>query len=348
MATADRPASDHLTFLAGAAAEARRYGFFALLRQAEALRGPLPRIGQSRLPQQNLVDLAHSPELVFPGSTIESLERTRKGRARVRSLFLGLTGPMGALPLHLTEFAQYERRYGAKQPFGEFLDLLTNRMLQLFYRAWADSQPAVHADGAHTDRFAGYLSTFVGQSGGMSSAALPLNARLHYLGQLLSRRSPASIIDFLSHLFGRKVTVREFVPAWRVVEGEDQTRIGCTGLFNRLGQGAVLGKRARMIDDRIVVAIETRDLADYARFLPVEHTFAVAADALDAIVPDHIEWQLELQLDEKQAEGAVLGKMGQLGWTTWLAPLKRAVRRTDLRLERRHIAFCNPPRREAA
>ena len=77
---------------------------------------------------------------------MDEIEPSTGGRLRVRSLFLGLTGPMGALPIHLTEYAFYERRMGEKRPFGRWLDVLTDRMLQFFYRAWADGQPAVQAD----------------------------------------------------------------------------------------------------------------------------------------------------------------------------------------------------------
>src|ERR1051326_7476657 len=138
MADTGRPTSEHLTFFQDAAKVANRFGFFPILRQAEALAPDRPRIGYSRRPDQNVADLAHGSTLDFPGATIDRIEFGKKGRARVRSLFLGLTGPMGALPLHLTEFAQYERRYAASQPFGRFLDLLTDRMLQFFYRDLAD------------------------------------------------------------------------------------------------------------------------------------------------------------------------------------------------------------------
>ncbi|MEZ5749068.1 MAG: type VI secretion system baseplate subunit TssG [Caenibius sp.] len=46
----------------------------------------------------------------------------------------------------MTEFAIFERRYADAFPFGDWLDLMAGRMLQLFYRAWAESQPAALAD----------------------------------------------------------------------------------------------------------------------------------------------------------------------------------------------------------
>ena len=65
MASADGPTPDHLSFLRGEAALPKAWGFLALLRRAEALAPSLPRIGRSRLPSQNVADLAQTPSLAF-------------------------------------------------------------------------------------------------------------------------------------------------------------------------------------------------------------------------------------------------------------------------------------------
>ena len=347
MAAAHGSASDHLNFLREAAGDARRYGYLALLRQAEARAAGLPRIGRSRQPRQNIADLAHASTLEFPGPTVESIEVGATSRMRVRSLFLGLTGPMGALPLHLTEFAHYERKYSRSQPFGRFLDLLTDRMLQFFFRAWAESQPCAQADRGDDDRFASYLLRLTGLAGDPRPQAFPLTARLHYTGLLVTRRSPAAIQDFLSHLLGTPVAIREFVPRWRAISADDRSCIGANGRFNRLGCGTVLGARTRAIDDSIAVVIRTKDFRDFARRLPTEKEFTVAREALDAIVPGHLEWQLELDIDEREAPPAVVGKATRLGWTSWLAPAHRPVRRRDVRLKHAHATFAVSAQKEA-
>jgi len=131
----------HLNFLRTAADHVRRLAPLALLRGAEARAPGLPRIGEARLPAQNLVDLAQAPSLAFPASSLEAI-RVGTKRARIEGYWLGLIGPMAPLPLHLTEFAAYERRYSKTQPYGRFLDVVAGRMLQFFYRAWAGSSPA--------------------------------------------------------------------------------------------------------------------------------------------------------------------------------------------------------------
>ena len=70
MAPADRPPARHLAFLA--AAEARRAGLFPVVRGAEARAPGMPRVGLSRRPDQNIVDLAQMPSLAFPSSTLDA------------------------------------------------------------------------------------------------------------------------------------------------------------------------------------------------------------------------------------------------------------------------------------
>ena len=300
MAAKDGSAPEHLSFLLRIAEQAKRYGLFPVLRGAEARAPQLPRVGNARLPSQNIVDLTQVPTLSFPAGTLDSIA-IKGGRAQVNGYWLGMTGPMGPLPLHLTEFALYERRYGAgKRPFGRFLDLLAGRMLQFFYRAWADSNPAAHADRPDDDRFAQYLANLSGATEGVSeSSAFPARARLYYAGLFASHRSAAGIQDALTELLRTPVQLKEFLPRWRDIEPDDRTALGRG--FNRLGVDAVMGSRVQGVSDAFRVVIRARTLREYEDFLPTGGRFKIAAEALDAFAPSHLEWELELELDEREA-----------------------------------------------
>lgn len=338
MASPDGPAPDHLAYLQRVAADPKRYGFLAVLREAEARAPGQPRIGRARLPAQNIVDLAHAPTLEFPAATIEAVETGATGRMRLRSLFMGLTGPMGPLPLHLTEYAFYERRNTRRQPFGRFLDLLTDRSLQLFFRAWGDAQPSVQAARPHDDRFASYLALLSGAGEGVRPGAiLNAGARLYYAGAFASRRSATMIQDSLSHLLATPVKIREFVVRWRDVESADRTRLGAPergGTYNSLGAGAVLGGRVRVADDTFQVTIRATSMDTYRRFLPGQAGYAKAQEGLRALAPSHLDWQLQLQIDERDAPACRLDGGSRLGLSGWLAPKGRAVARTDARLRK--------------
>lgn len=332
MATADRPAPLHLIFLDAAAPEARRCGLFPIVRGAEARAPDLPRVGTSRRPSQNIVDLAQAPTLTFPAATIEQI--VRKGdRTNVSGYWLGLTGPMGALPTHLTEFAAYERRYSKTRPFGDFLDLLAGRMLQLFYRAWAESQAAAQADRIDDDRFAFYLGALSGAAEGVSpQSAFPARGRLHYASLFASRRSASAIQDALTYLLGTEVRVDEYQARWRHLEQEDRTRLGSG--FSTLGQDIVLGARVRLVSDAFRVFVRVGDLRAYRALLPNGPHFALVSEALDAFAPSHLEWDIALGIDQAEVPPARLDGGAALGWLSWLSG-RRTGMRSDAHLKRR-------------
>ncbi len=330
MAAEDWTPAQHLSFLSGTVATIRKWGLFALVRGAESRAPELPPVGRSRLPSQNIIDLAQAPNMGFADSTLETID-IKGGRAHVSGYWLGLTGPMGPLPSHITEFATYERKYAKTRPFGRFLDLLAGRMLQFFYRAWADSQPAAMADRPKDDRFAGYIAALTGAyEGAGDRSGLPAQARLHYAALFASQRSARGIEDALSHLLRQPVRVLEFQPRWRDIESEDRSRLGQA--FAQLGGDIVVGRRVRTASDAFRVVIHARSMREYESLLPEGGRFAFVAEALDAFAPSHLEWDMALELEEKLVPPLKLDGRGRLGWTSWLAPKKgsTAIRRDTI------------------
>lgn len=331
MADADRTPPQHLSWLAKVGETPRRFGVWAVLRAAEARALALPRIGHAKRPELNIVDLAQEPQMGFAEGALTDI-RITGGRARVSGPWMGLTGPMGPLPTHLTEFAFYETRYGKSRPFGDWLNLMAGRMLQLFYRSWADSQPAVSADRPGDDKFAGFVSALSGATEGVGDAAHALSghARVHYAALFSGSRSAVAIEDAMTHLLGQKAQLLEFQARWRDLEPSDQSSLG--GAYTALGKDVVLGRRVRSASDAFRVVIRAASFSDYNSLLPTGARFAVAADALDAFKPSHLEWDIALEIDDRHAPPARLDGRAQLGWTGWVKPrAKRASGRNIIR-----------------
>ncbi|MDB5445623.1 MAG: hypothetical protein JWQ97_940 [Phenylobacterium sp.] len=332
MAAKTGATQEHLEFLRRAAADARRHGIYGLLRRAEARARDLPRIGESRLPEQNIVDLAQSPSLAFADSTLESIKVDGR-RPRVEGYWLGLTGPMGPLPLHMTEFAYYERRYAKRRPFGAFLDMLAGRSLQLFYRAWAESNPAASADRPNDDRFSGYLEALTGAAVGVpKDAAFPARARIYYASVFIGRRSASAIQDALSDLVGAPVRLIEYVPLMRDIDPDDQTRLG--GPLSGLGVDSIAGRRTYTVSDAFRIVIRVDNRRDYDALLPGGRRFQMVAEALEAFAPPHLEWDLQLEIEAPKIKGAALDGRARLGWTSWVTPNPKGGPRADARLGR--------------
>jgi len=331
MAAEDRDARAYLTFAERAAANPRRFSLFALVRGLAARAVGKPPVGQSRLPSQDVVRLRQIAHTHFPSSTLDKVEVVA-GRAEASGFWLGLTGPMSPLPLHLTEFAAYERRYAKTYPFGDFLDLLAGRFLQLFYRAWAVSQPAVQADRLEDDRFAGFVGALTGANEGASAdSAFSATMRLHYAALFASRRSAGAIAGGLQHLLGLQVSVHEFVPVLRDVAPVDQTRLGVC--HHQLGD-AVLGRRVYLVDDRFDVRITAPTHHQFRRLLPGGDLFPLAAGALDALAPSHLEWGITLCLPQAEVKPTQLGDQAQLGWSSWIGAAANDDLRDNVHLRR--------------
>ena len=340
MAAEDRDARAYLSFAERAAAEPRRFGLFALVRGLAARARGKPPVGLSRQPAQDVVRLRQIPHTHFPAPTLGEVS-IRNGRAEAAGYWLGLTGPMSPLPLHLTEFAAYERRYANKYPFGDFLDLIAGRFLQLFYRAWAVSQPAVEADRGDDDKFAGFIGSLTGADEGADQASqFSATMRLHYAALFASRRSAGAIAGGLSHLLGLPVSLREFVPVLRDIHPDDQTRLGRQ--HHRLGE-AVLGRRAYLVDDRFEVRITAPDNRQFRRLLPDGDLFPLAAEALDALAPSHLEWGMTLCLPQGEVKPARLGDQSRLGWSSWIGTGQNDDFRDNV-----HLRRTSAPRRKAA
>lgn len=332
MAPPDRPTAHHLSYVATAAPAVKRWGLFPLLRRFEALAPKLPRIGRARMPKSDIVEIGQSPSQGFAPATVSSIE-VKRGRAAISQFAIGLLGPMGALPTHLTEYAQYEQRYAKNRPFGRFLDLIGGRMQQFFYRAWADSQPVTYLDRPGDDRFAQYIATLSGAfDGSRTDSAFPPAARLHYASFFASRRSAIGLQDALSHLLGQPLIIKQFQPRWQSIETADRTRLGRD--FCELGSDAILGSQVRTVTDAFRVVIRAQSYRDYLSLMPTGKRFAIAAEALDAFAPSHLEWDLEVELDGAQAPPMKLDGKGRLGWTSWVGKDSHRSVRGDAHLRR--------------
>ncbi|TCP33698.1 type VI secretion system baseplate subunit TssG [Sphingomonas sp. BK235] len=330
MASAARPAPDHLSHLAHAATAVARVEPLALLRGVEARAPALPRIGEARRPEDDLVALVHAPALAFPAATLTAIQ-VAGAHATVEGQWLGLTGPMGPLPLHLSEYAADERRHARRQPFGGFLDVLSGRMLQLFYRAWAAAVPAASADRPDDDRLAGQIAALTGATDGAAAAqAFPAAARLRYAALFASPRSPGGIAGALSDLLRVPVRIVEHVERWRDVARDEQSALA--GGHAALGGGALAGARVCTADEafKVVIAVRSRD--EHRALLPGGARYALLVEALDAFAPPQLEWEIELAVAPAAVSPARLGGTARLGWDSYTGAAAPGRVRAEARL----------------
>ncbi len=312
------------------AREPWRHDFHAVLREIDALSRPMPRLGRAPRPAAEAVRLGQDPELDFAPAALMSFAATAAGVPRLGVRFFGLFGPMGALPLHLTEYARDRLRNHADPTFARFADLFHHRALLLFHRAWAQSQPAVQADRPDDDRFAEWVNALGGHAGRALRGAdsVPDAARRHLTGPLArATRNPESIRKVLRHYFGVPVRVEPNVGHWLALRPEDRTRLGRPGVRRSapLGVSAVAGARVWDRQYKLRLHVGPLTLDEYRRFLSGCPSLVELRDWMRRLVGFELVWDARLVLRAAEVPALCLGNAATppaqrqaLGRSTWL------------------------------
>lgn len=311
-----------MTLLEQLARHPWRFGFYQAVRRLNCAFPDKALTGQSGKPSEDPVRFGQTPHTSFAPSTLSKLEYRQGGRAPwLTQNFLGVFGPNGPLPLHITEYARDRKRHHQDDTFANFADLFHHRIVSLFYRAWSQAQPTVQRDRPGEDRFAVYLGSLVGL--GMPALqdadAMPHDAKLHFAAHLGSLpRHTEGLTAMLSGILGVPVRIVEFVAHWLRIPQRDRFVLGTRHDIGRLGESCVIGERVWQRQDKFQVRLGPMNLEQYERFLPTGSSFRALVDAVWNYLGSEWLWEVNLRLEGRQKPVVCLGKQGALGWTTWL------------------------------
>jgi type VI secretion system protein ImpH len=328
VATTGRPADppvERLLF-----EEGHRFEFFQAVRLLERLYPGRAAVGSEAAPRREVVRFHALLSLAFPPSTVHQVSEPVDDRpAEMVVGFMGLTGPLGVLPRHYTEFLLTRTR--AKDgTLRDFLDLYNHRLVSLFYRAWEKYRfplgyERARRQGRRDDRFSQYLFCLIGMgTGGLQGRlGLPDEALLFYAGLLAQLpRSASAVAGLLSDYFGVPTSVVQFVGEWLPIPVESQTRLGAEGANNALGSSAVAGSRAWDPQARFRLRVGPLAFRRFCDFLPAGSAFRPLATLTRLMVgePPSFDVQLVLAAPEVPACEATgrEDRAARLGWSSWL------------------------------
>jgi len=306
-----------------------RFSFYQALRRLECAFPDEARLGRSLHTKHDRIRLGQDPTLAFQPSTLTSFRQEKSQPApRLGVYFFGLLGPNGPLPLHLSEVV-YERLHNAKDPtLASFLDIFHHRLLSLFYRAWANSQPTVSFDRPAQDPFGHYLGCLfgIGSPHLRKRDAMPDLAKLYYAGRLACQtRNAEGLEAILRDFFRLPVRIEQFVGAWLNLPSDSRCLLGSSIAVSSLGITALLGRRVWLAQRRFRIVLGPLDAADYQRMLPGGDSLRRLIAVVRNYLGEEQEWELQLILREAEVPKPRLNGQTQLGWTSWLsqAPLGR-------------------------
>lgn len=320
------------------------FDFFELLRRLER-RGGL--FGYSGHADREPARLGQHVRLSFSAKDVVEFHEAKdksSGKdaapARVTVANLGLMGPEGPMPLHLTRwvldrlsqrwFTGADAHQTSDTTFVDFVNILQHRMIALYYRAWADAHPAVQVERAVGGRVRAMLEAMAGL--GLPGTQTPdLDAvKLRQAASLANQvDGPERLTLFLAEAFKVPVQIKEFVATWMTIPATLQTRLAQA--FAVLGRGATIGPRVFGRQSRIELRIGPLEYEEFKTFLPDGQRLKMFKQAVRDMVGESLDVDLRIVLAREAVPQPRIGSV-QLGRTTWLARPAERGDADDMRL----------------
>lgn len=313
-------------------------GFFELLRRLER---DGSRFGRSGGPAKEPARLGQRARLTFGTRDVAGFHPGTPPRVDVE--VLGLLGPEGALPLHITRWVlgRLSDRWftdgsdaASDTTFLDFCNLLQHRMMALYWRAWGDARPEVQIEHDAAGRVRALVEALAGVALPGTKPRIPdAQTRLKLRHATSLGRQVTSVerlTAYLSDVLEAPVSLVEFLGTWTEIPPRLQSRLG--RLHAQLGRSAVLGSRSFQRQTLVELRVGPLSLARFAQFLADPELTQRLRHAIRHAMGREMEFNLRLVLDAKDIPDARLGHC-QLGRTSWLSP-KRQRHADDLRLHR--------------
>ncbi len=282
---------------------------------------------------RNVLRFQNSVSLGFPASEIETLRVELAGALALEDgeassatpehivltpALIGLLGANGSLPFHYTERIARHELHTKDDAARAFLDILSNRMVGLFFETWGKYRLEARIDTHGIDPLRGMLT----QLGGFHGIDGEDDVQACFAAAFSTRPVAATTVaDLLSHHFGVPVELEQFVGSWDLLAATQQTLIGRPGAA--LGHGATLGKRIWRCDLRIRLNIGPLDAAQRDRCLPNGAIAKGIRRMLQRFGMSNLDCEVCLLLKPECVDPAKLTANTQapdrLGWGSFLA-----------------------------
>jgi type VI secretion system protein ImpH len=322
MADDPGPTPHHLTWLDELERGPEEFDFHGVLRRLECMFRDLPRFGEAMRPGDEPLRIGQEPSTAFASSALRAFRRPEDGLpGRLLVSFLGMFGPRGSLPLHLTEYARDRLRNSGDRTLVSFIDLFHHRMLLLFHRAWSRAQPTASHDRRKESRF----SLYVGSTFGLALSALrerdaiPDRAKLQYAAWLSAPAPNAAGLEaIVGDYFGLQVAVEEFVGEWLDLPDGGRWRLGESRETSSLGRSSVLGARVWQCDHKFRLVLGPLRRDTFQRMLPGGPSLEKLVGLVQAYVGDVLNWDVRLMLHPGESEQLELARGSRLGWNARL------------------------------
>lgn len=323
--------------------EPYRFEFFQAVRLLEKMFPEKANVGHDALPGKEVARFRSHPINAFPPSELFEInevteEFTDEQKLEVVVNFMGMVGPLGALPENYNELVMDRLRYRDSSLYA-FLDIFTHRAVSMFFRAWEKYRFPISYERGRDD-FTEFLFDFVGLGtiGMRGRMSLEDESLLPYGGLIAQKPHSSSAIEqILSDYFNVKAQVRQFTGQWLWLDDESITRLGEAN--SRLGVNAVVGTRIWDDQSKFRVLLGAMGFNEFQAFLPNGSAHKALKSIIRFMVGEELDFDVRLKLKKKEVPGTILTTRAKrrpmLGWTSFLKtkPFKKDDEQVILQME---------------
>jgi type VI secretion system protein ImpH len=301
------------------------FQFFQAVRLLEKLMPDLQSIGRFVTPAREVVRFSATPMMAFPASQVHGLHFPQDGGQPVMAInFMGLTGPLGVMPLYYTELI-LERLRSKDRTLATFLDLFNHRFVSLFYQAWEKYRLTIAYERGEGNRFSHLLRDLIGLGTPYQERRQLVldDSLLFYSGLLGMHTHPAaSLRQILWDYFDVPVQVEQLVGAWHWLEEPNQCKFDkATTYSEQVGLGAIVGDEIWDQQSGARIRLGPLTLKQYLDFLPTGSAYEPLQALLRFYSGWEIDYEVQLVLRNDQVPGCLLGDESEegpkLGWVSW-------------------------------
>jgi type VI secretion system protein ImpH len=253
-------------------------------------------------------------------------DESRAGAGRIAANYMGMVGPVPALPAHYTHAAIVERKRRSSSLF-DFLELFAQELRSFFVAAHRKYRlPSlfqlyrVNADNKITSA----IYSLMGFATKRHRDALRLHEEvpLYYAGYFADQRRPAINLELmLNDFLGIPVKVHQFHLRRLAISEDEQTRLGGIRLENSiLGQTAIAGATCLNRSGSIRITIGPVGYANYLALMPDRQLYGELTELIRLYCGPSISYDIQIVLKKEEIPQTRLDSsspVGRLGWDSW-------------------------------
>jgi type VI secretion system protein ImpH len=273
---------------------------------------------------QPVAEVSNPTNLFTPTRLVK--DESRAGSGRIAANYLGMIGPVPALPANYTHAAIIERKRRSTSLF-DFLELFAEELRSFFVTAHRKyrlpSLFQLYRVGAD-NKITSAIYSLMGFATKRHRDVLRLHEEvpLYYAGYFADQRRPAISLELmLNDFLGISVKVHQFHPRRLAISEEEQTRLGGLGAENSVvGQTAIAGATCLNRSGSIRITIGPVGYAQYLALMPDRLLYGQLTELIRLFCGPSINYDIQIVLKKEEIPQTRLDSnspVGRLGWDSW-------------------------------